>query len=255
MSEEIEFIDREIGRGGYGTVYTVKDMPEIVIKKSSKNSTCRTWSDEFKKIKLLVKNIKKSAECLDIYESLKMVRILEPEKFIEDDFKNCYTVMKRIYRPEGRDVFEPTLQALLGENDKNMIYKGRGQFIGISDIKKYVSDDNIETASYELGIMMGLIHFVGKNDGYDLEVFLGKEYNSKISRFYIADFDLSENITEYDKDTIERIVWSMAAVEYFPRSNNKKLLDLFLKGYALIAKIKGIDDDIIQIILDEYLTY
>ena len=254
MSDEIDFIDKEIGKGGYGIVYTVKDMPEIVIKKSNKNSTCRTWSDEFKKIKLLIKNIKHSPECLDVYESLKMVRILEPEKFVEDDLKNCYMVMKRIYRPEGRDVFEPTLQALLGENNKNMIYKGRGQFIGISDIKKYVNDENIYTAAYELGIMMGMIHFVGKNDGYDLEVFLGKEYNTKISRFYIADFDLSENITEYNKDTIERIVWSMTSVEYFPRENNKKLLDLFLKGYVLIAKIKGIDDSIIQNIVDEYLS-
>jgi hypothetical protein len=92
------------------------------------------------------------------------------------------------------------------------------------------------------------------NDGYDLEVFLGKEYNSKISRFYIADFDLSENITKYDKDTIKRISWSLTAVEYFPRENNKKLLDLFLKAYTSIAKIKGINDIIVQNIVDEYLS-
>jgi len=250
--DEISFIDKEIGKGGYGTVYTVKDMPEIAIKKSNKNSTCRTWSDEFKKIKLLVKNIKESV-CLNIYDSLKMVRILEPEKFIEDDFKNCYMIMKRIYRPEGREILKPTIQPLFGQNENNFIFEGRGEFIGIKEIKNYVSENNIETAVYELGLIMGLIHFVGKNDGYDLEVFLGKEYNSKISRFYIADFDLTENIVEYDSNTIERIVWSMLAIDYFPHENNKEYLDLFLKGYVLIAKIKEVKDKIIEKIVEKYL--
>jgi len=100
---------------------------------------------------------------------------------------------------------------------------------------------------------MGLIHFVGKNDAYDLEVFLGKEYKSKLSRFYIADFDLSENIEKYDDNTIERIIWSLNAVEYFPKNNNKIFLDLFITGYSFIAIMAGISDDILMKIIKEYV--
>jgi len=252
MSDIDTLLDVEIGKGGYGKVYTVKGMSNIVVKKSNKGSTCRVWSDEYKKIKNLIKNIKSSTYS-DIYSKLKMVRIIEPEKFTEDEYQNCYMTMKRIFRPEGSHLIAPTLQSILGENDLNNVYEGRGQFIGISQIKKYVSDKNLRLSVYELGIVMGLIHFVGKNDAYDLEVFLGKEHNSKISRFYIADFDLSENIEKYDDNTIERIIWSLNAIEYFPKNNNKIFLDLFIRGYSFIAVMAGVSDDILMKIIKEYV--
>ena len=88
---------------------------------------------------------------------------------------------------------------------------------------------------------MGNIHFIGKNDGYDIEVYLGRKNvcnNNDTHQlgFYIADFDLSESIEKYDIETVKRLVWSLDAVPYFPSEG--KLLDLFKDGYLKAAGSK-----------------
>ena len=133
----------------------------------------------------------------------------------------------------------------------DIIFKGRGQFIGLKQIKEYVDIDTIPKIVYELGKVMGLIHFKGKNDAYDMEVFLGKEEHSKICRFYIADFDLSEEIKEYDKETIKRIEWSLSAIEFFPnKDTDDEYLQLFLNGYLEIAAENDIDKDVVMQIIE-----
>ena len=245
-----EYLGSEIGRGGYGTIYMYKDNNSLCIKKTNKNNSCRVWSDEYNKMKKLIKNI--GSENLD---SLKYVKIIEPKELIEDEFGFCYMILKRIYRPEGRDVIKPTIQPLFGVEDRDIIFKGRGQFIGLKQIKEYVDIDNIPKIVYEFGKIMGMIHFIGKNDAYDMEVFLGKEENSKICRFYIGDFDLSEEIKEYDKETIKRIEWSLSAIEFFPNKDNEndEYLKLFLKGYMEIAAENNIDTDVVMQIIESYL--
>jgi tRNA A-37 threonylcarbamoyl transferase component Bud32 len=155
-------------------------------------------------------------------------------------------ILPRIYRPNKDKGY--TIQAQLGSESCHMIHKGRGEFIGLKEIRKYISENDIEIACQELGTMMALIHFVGKNDAYDIEVFLGKELHSKKSRFYIADFDLSEEIKQYDDDTIERICWSLDAIPYFPNNNNKKLFDLFKNGYSKIAQ----NHELVEKIFENY---
>jgi len=52
-----EYLGSEIGRGGYGTIYMYKDNNSLCIKKTNKNNSCRVWSDEYNKMKKLIKNI------------------------------------------------------------------------------------------------------------------------------------------------------------------------------------------------------
>lgn len=46
-----------------------------------------------------------------------------------------------------------------------------------------MDEKDLEIACFELGVMMSLIHHYGKNDAYDIELYLGKEANSKKCRF------------------------------------------------------------------------
>jgi tRNA A-37 threonylcarbamoyl transferase component Bud32 len=204
--------------------------------------SCRQWSNESKKIEDFMEKI----ESHPAFNKLTMVNVVKPIKFIESP-KACYMVMKRIFRPDKK--IAPTLQAQLGCESGRMVHKGRGEFIGLKEIREYIMNEDINKASKELGILMGLIHFVGKNDAYDVELYLGKEKYSKKCKLYLADFDLSESITEYNNETINRIRWSLDAVPYFPRlSADKELFDEFLKGYKQIAE----NDELVDEIFSEY---
>jgi serine/threonine protein kinase len=238
-------IGEEIGRGGFGIVYQKKDNSSQCIKVSDKSrgtTHCRQWSNEHKKIINFMNNIEIE---YPNYSKFKFVKVLKSIQFVETSTE-CYMILPRIYRPNRDDGY--TIQAQLGSDSCHIVHKGRGEFIGLKEIKEYMSDDDIETACNELGMMMALIHFVGKNDAYDIEVFLGKELHSKKCRFYIADFDLSEEIKQYDSETIERICWSIDAVPYFPHENNEKLFNLFKNGYSKICN----NNDLVEKIFENY---
>ena len=97
---------------------------------------------------------------------------------------------------------------------------------------------------------MGLLHYVGKNDGYDLEVFLGRKYRARKLKFFIADFDLSQPIIKYDDATVDRLVWSLDAVPYFPNKASK-MFKTFSEGYLEAAKAGG-NLEIAERVLSEY---
>jgi hypothetical protein len=245
-------LGNELGRGAYGKVYEKIDNPAVAVKVSDKlGNSCRLWSNEYKKI-VDVLNI---LEVRKEYKSLKKVKILKPIQFNESSAL-CYMEIPRVYRPDQRRSSKQllnntnTLHSLLGKNTIDIVFKGRGQFIGLAELQQYLTYQELEEVSLELGIAMALIHFVAKNDAYDIEVFLGREYNSKKLRFYIADFDLTEEIQEYDDTTvIDRIAWSLSAVQYFPtKTSDENLYKLFKTGYISVAG----DTSIVKSIFDEY---
>jgi hypothetical protein len=236
-----DILGPEIGRGGYGVVYVHKKDPSLCVKRSDKSGkACREWSNEYKKIMTMVNKIKASSHKL-LFSKMKMVKILAPTQFNETS-ELCYMILPRIFRPEGKDVIRPTIQAQLGVDSVQVVHKGRGEFMGLQQLKKIVSTEKLEAAAYELGLMMGIIHFHGHNDAYDIEVFLGKEKGARQVRFYIADFDLTEEVKAYDEATIERMYWSLDAVPYFPKKDvDPTLYDQFRKGYAKVAPSKEIE--------------
>lgn len=244
-------LGEEIGRGGFGIIYTHMGDKSQCIKVSTKESpsqSCRQWSNEYKKINTLLERI----ERVPIYHKLKHVKILTPKDFVETP-KSCYMIMPRIFRPEGRNVQKPTIQAQLGCPSGSMIHKGRGEFIGLEQIRSYVSEREIHNACYELGVLMGLIHHVGQNDAYDIELFLGKESGAKKCKFYVADFDLTEEIKSYDKRSLERIIWSLDAVPYFPIEDTDAILfELFKKGYSEVCQVTNVNQRIVESIFDSY---
>ncbi len=239
----------EIGRGGFGTVYAHRRDNSLCIKVSHKENksvnSCRQWSNEFRKIRQIVSSISD----LPLYKALKMVCLLTPTEFIETS-NSCFMVMPRIYRPD-HDFTKPTIQAQCGWPSSRIVHKGRGEYIGVKEILEFVSEKDFARACYELGVLMGLIHFKAQNDAYDVEVFLGKESHTRKPRFYIADFDQSSKISSYyDKQSLERMTWSFDAVPYFPRNScDPTMFDLFKQGYL---KASNNSIEIVEKILEDY---
>ena len=164
-------------------------------------------------------------------------------------------VMPRIYRPGPLGDGGATLQAQCGWPSGRMIHKGRGEYIGVKEILEYISKDDFELACHELGVLMGLIHFHGRNDAYDIELFLGREYGGKKLRFYIADFDQTEDVKDDvgDKHVLARLTWSFDAVPYFPREScDVTTFKIFKEAYKNIAEGAGIEGDIVEDIFEDY---
>jgi serine/threonine protein kinase len=227
-------LGKEIGRGGYGIVYEHKNNPKLCIKKSMKKSNCRIWSNEYAKIKNINKNI----------PQLKHVKMIVPTEFNESE-NECYMIMPRIKNPLNSD---KTLHPLLGEQDFYHVDKKRGIFMGLRQLcdKLNINEEYLKKIALELGIMMSNIHFKAKNDAYDVEIYLNSDYN-----FYLADFDLSEEIVTYNHETIKRIVWSLDAVTYFPATDCcKELYEIFKNGY--FKNLSNDDKIIATLIFDLY---
>jgi hypothetical protein len=164
-----------------------------------------------------------------------MVKVIDPKRFVETS-DVCYMVVPRVYRPEGTKHLGKTIQAFMGETSANYIDPGRGEFIGLEQIREYIPEPDLKRACFELGLLLGLIHFIGRNDAYDLEIYIGKERGAKKTRFYLADFDQSENIDNFDSNEIERMQWAIIALPYFPdQSTELELYRLFRRGYSMIV--------------------
>jgi hypothetical protein len=229
-----------IGAGGYGIVYASPKCPSYCVKVSNKKGTsCRTWSNEYNKVKQLLTHIK----------STDHVEILTPLSYFEDG-DECFMLTQRVMRrPYDPTIRQHTLQAQFGVKSCSLIHKGRGEFIGLKEIKSHLglpnsnnnSNDTLIQYTKDLGKMMAHIHYLGKNDAYDIELWLGTTSIQQQPKLYIADFDLTETITDFtDKETLGRMLWSFDAVPYFPiPSVNQRLFKEFKEAYITTATYHG----------------
>jgi len=258
------FLGKELGRGGYGIVYEKIDDPAIAIKVSNKtaNNSCRIWSNEYSKIKEIVKNIENHKS----YKKLTMVELLNPINF-HDSSSICYMLMPRVYRPDEKrsrtnnssiikkNIDKPyyTLHTLFGKDTLRKHFLGRGEFIGLREIEEYLSKETIEQMAYQLGILLGLIHFVAKNDACDIEIYLGRDATSKKLKLFMGDFDKVSDIEDFKDYSIDHLVWCMESVEYFPKKEaNNELYQLFKNGYLSIT---GTDIEYVHKLFNKYEEY
>ena len=207
----------EIGKGGAGVVYLDKSQPDSVFKISDRSVTCRVWGKEAS----IYKQMEKFKVDTPLCKILKM-------KEYENHGDICYMELTRAFNPRGDDE-NYTIQPQFQDEKYEYIYKGRGHFLGISNLKNenIFTDDNINDYIRDLGILMARLHYKVKNDGYDLELFISKEDSRTI--IYIADFDLSEFYEVISPRVIERLEWSLSAFPYFPIDGD--LYDIFSTNY------------------------
>lgn len=229
-----------IGSGGNGTIYINASIPNFVIKKSNKSTICRDWVNE----KTLIDNFNNKLYCFN-YDST----YVEFSKVHDSLFSNteCYIVLQRVYHPSAttQNNNDKTIQVQLGSDDIDYSDDKRGHFLGIKQLLDFVSRDKLIILTYQLGKAISSLHYVGKNDGYDVEVFLGKPSLEETElKFFIMDFDLSHDIVDYNDSTIYNMYWCLQAVPYFPV---KDLTDIdfyteFKKGYFEIATLNGMTE-------------
>jgi hypothetical protein len=248
-----DILGSEIGRGGYGVVFESKNDKDMCVKVSDKTNSCRKWSDEFEKVTSVISKL----ETNEFYKKLNYVKIIKPTKYIIRNDGKCYMIMPRIFRPEAKNVKLPTINPQFGVKSYNKIYEGRGQFLGVEQISKNFINKSYRKEymlkySYELGILMALIHFVAKNDAYDIELYFGKESRKKNNRVYISDWDLSEKYDQLDDRVISRIAWSLDAVPYFPTLETKNLMEVFLEGYLEVCEKYSVSKEVIDKIFKNY---
>lgn len=281
-------LGEKLGEGGFGRVYAVRGDPNSCVKISNKNNSCRAWRNEYLKImdihsKLENNEIFKRMKYVRIIRPTKFIEVKSggdcymlmnriyrplidksspllksPSPYINSQLsfnsvsstKDSVSSISSLSFSNKYEGNGKTLHSLFGMKKSTYKKSERGEFIGINILQIIFTPDQMKTVAYELGKMMALLHFVAKNDAFDIELYIGVEYKTRKVRIYISDFDLSEKITQYTDDIIEdRMEWSLSAMPYFPTyDSNKHLYESFKKGYSKTAN----DDAIVEKLFSIY---
>jgi hypothetical protein len=191
-------------------------------------SQCRIWNKE--------KAVYDDLQKYDIDEDL--CKVIKMKDFIlESEIKRCCLELSRVVNPLDKDA-DYTIQVQFGVDNLDYKNRGRGRFLGIENLIEMglFTEETMKEYVRQLARVIGKLHYVAQNDGYDLEVFVGKE--DKIM-LYIADFDLSNKILTYSSDEIYNMVWCLSAVPYFPTQDQPELYKIFVQEYLAIAEASG----------------
>jgi hypothetical protein len=204
----IKNIDKyqEIGKGAQGIVYSNISDYDSVFKVSNNTNTCRIWNGESKIYEILNK----------INIDTELCKLIKMNEYIHIENKMCIMKLLRVINPINQDL-KYTIHPQFQHEKLDYTVKGRGRFLGINDLisKEIFTLDNIQNYIKDLGILMSRLHYLLKNDGYDIEIFIGKDIETNIV-LYVGDFDLSEFYETINDEIIERLEWSLSAVPYFP---------------------------------------
>jgi hypothetical protein len=224
---------KKIGEGASGIVYFDKKFPNYVFKISKKKKTCSDFGKEY--------NIYKILNNFNIDQPL--FKLLKLYDFKQTNEK-CIMELSRSVNPLNSNL-NYTIHPLFGENNTDFFIEGRGRFLGLNQLidLNIINEKNIEEYISQLAILISNLHFQVKNDGYDLELFISSD-NSNSNRknnnrniiIFLGDFDLTEFITEFNDNTIKRLIWSLNAVPYFPTPFQHNLYKIFSNNYIKNAK-------------------
>jgi hypothetical protein len=229
----------QIGKGATGTVYVYNKYNDSVFKISNSSETCSHWTKESEIYKIL--------NTFNIDEEL--CKILKMKDYMINDLL-CGMELTRCYNPLGLE-YHYTIHPLFQYYDYYKEIDGRGHYLGIKQLieNNILKNELIPEYVRQLSIVMAKLHYFVKNDGFDLEIFVSKK--GETTELYIADFDLSNFYTEITPEIIDRIVWSLESVEYFPIEGH--LYDIFSENYLNEAE-KYDMRDIAEEILANYVS-
>ena len=232
----------KIGSGGAGTVYLDPQQPSVVFKVGIREDTCREWGKE----QTIYQQLSKTPIDTPLVKLLKM-----------NDFKTyggkCVLELSRVVNPIDPNA-DYTIQVLMGYDEMDYKEPARGRLMGALTLANMNVIPKAQLLEYskQLGQAVGRLHYIAKNDGYDMEVFAGTEGGRTV--LYIGDFDLSDMITTYGPAQIKRMAWALAAVQYFPTTEQQVLYIPFKAAYLEAATSSG-QQAAAEAVLAEYEEY
>lgn len=214
-----------LGKGAAGFVIFHPEYPSYVFKISYDKNVCREWKKELNAYNLMKENELKN----NVKINIKYVKLLTLYDYYVSPSNRCIFQFNRVYLPNEKHTIRP----YFGEQSIEKIFVGRGKFLGKQQLIKYLGE-NINVYVYELGMFLAKLHFIYKNDGFDIELFLGKNKYTNEYIIYVGDFDLTNMIENYSLNTIRRIVDGMDAEPQYPSKSDPCYI-YFEKGYIDVA--------------------
>lgn len=251
----------EIGRGGYGIVYYMKNNPYTAYKTSPDENVCSTWKKEF----LIHQEIQRELSRCDL-SHLSFISFVFAVNY-DDGMRNgsrlypCAFSMNRVIPypiplPVGIEHLqgEVAIHPIFGEN-RTRYTAGRGYYVGYNILLEIFGKEKIKKMVSDLTTAIALIHYCAKFDAYDYECYLGEN-----EVLHICDLNLFEPIKFENSSkhvTLEsrnKMVSSLNSVSYLPIYEDHELYNLFRDTYLTVARSFDNEENAIEVIenLDVY---
>merc|ERR1712093_648260 len=154
----------------------------------------------------------------------------------------CWYYMQRIYNPKN---FNKLVHTTI-DYPKQTSTKWSGIYPSpatLSDIINSLQNSNIssiEFAAYLNGIIFGILHYMSKQTGQDLEIVLGSFTGNGPINIIFYDFDKSSFTDGMDEKVKVRALFNSLQSAY---STSKGILGyMFIKGYKAVASMSGPED-------------
>ena len=226
---------RQIGKGGYGTVYVRNDDPDgYVMKQSVKRETCRQWNVENHKLSVVKDLLSK------VNGANELARIVFHDAYhVDPSQEACSAIMLRVRNAADPDVDQP-LHAKYQHESLDVLEKygydaGLAQLrsLGVVQIPYIVS----------LARLFARLHYVAKNNGWDTEVLAGTTHDDPDKvRLYVIDFDMTEDLRHCeDMDKYAESCFHTLVTGYFPKPGSWGYPE-FMESYISTAKQHGMGD-------------
>ena len=242
-----------VGSGTYGLILgTIIEPDKMVVKIADKTTSCTTMDHEI--------NLHKSAfDALEKFKDANSVSIYCPSVL---DFAHkdacCWYYMQKIFKPTGYSKLIHTMIENV-EGDAETYEKHSGIYpspIHLEDIinsykKTDTTDLTIENVARLNGTIFGILHYLSKQTGQDIEIVLGKINKGGKINVIFYDFDKSSFWEEEGSDnykiqnhdssiTKEKFIKLLAiSIGGGYATTIGKLGEEFIRGYLYVAEQAG----------------
>jgi len=249
-----------IGSGTYGLILgTIVEPAKWVVKVADKTTSCTTMNHEI--------NLHKSA--IDALQTFKEVQgdlpVFCPEiaDFAHED-KCCWYYMRKIHKPPGfSKLIHTTIEDAEPDEPRTTKEKWSGIFPSPSDLNGFINHFTssrisdlgaIENVARLNGTIFGILHYLSKQTGQDIEITLGKMGKNQPITVIFFDFDKSGfwdkvNEDQYQIQNNSEILTKKQFIKVLSTSMTNAYCTTmgdigkqFSEGYQAIAEMVGLGD-------------
>lgn len=228
----------DIGKGGFGTVFTTMDHPNLAIKYSTDTAECYEWKGEFNVQSKIYETWKDAYGDTWAYD---YIRVARPFQFIYKEPK-CFIIMERICSPGGENLEKGRIAKAVHALMNHAEYTGESRGVGYLMGRQYFKDKiDVPKLVEAMGMFLAFVQYGLGYDGNDLEYIFGNTCGDDgLGRLYVIDFGLVKKYDEFNAKELARTLYN---VEYFPLDPDKEyggiLPEKLKEGYFKVSRSFG----------------